>query len=174
MMKLHQIKVQYVPEQDRLLARVSTTSGEEILLWLTRRCVLLLWPELIKMAEASPQIAVQASPEARKALVGFQHEQALSQSDFSKPYEEQARARPFGADPLLVTRIVHRKDEAGKPVLGLLPKEGDGVFLTLDDRLLHGLMRLLQSAVSKAEWAFQLSLPTAPGVVVERVPRTLN
>jgi hypothetical protein len=173
-MKLHQIKVQYVAEQDRLLARVSTTSGEEILLWLTRRCVLLLWPELLKMAESNPQIAMQANPDARKALVGFRHEQAVSQSDFSKPYEEQPRARPFGVAPLLVTRIVHRKDDTGKPVLGLLPKEGDGVFFTLDDRLLHGVMRLLQSAVAKAEWGFQLVLPSVPGTAPEEMPRTLN
>jgi hypothetical protein len=173
-MRLHQIKVEYVPEQDRLRARVSTTSGEEILLWVTRRCVLLLWPELIKMAESNPRIAVQPNPEARKALVGFQHEQAVKQSDFSKPYEEQERARPFGADPLLVTRIVHRKDDSGRPVLGLLPKEGDGVFLTLDERLLHGLMRLLQAAVTKAQWGFELGLPSLPAAAEPDAPRTLN
>jgi hypothetical protein len=173
-MRLHQINVEYVPEQDRLRARVSTTSGEEILLWVTRRCALLLWPELIKMAEADPQIAVQPNPEARKALVGFQHEQVVQQSDFSKPYEEHERARPFGAEPLLVTRILHRKDERGNPVLGLLPKGGDGVFLTLDDRLLHGLMRLLQAAVAKAQWGFELQLPSLPSVAESDAPRTLN
>ena len=48
-MKLHQIKIEFVPEHDRLLLAISTAQGaegegqgQEMLLWLTRRCVKLL------------------------------------------------------------------------------------------------------------------------------------
>ena len=36
-MNIHQLSVTYLPEQDRILARVNTTAGEEMRLWLTRR-----------------------------------------------------------------------------------------------------------------------------------------
>jgi hypothetical protein len=46
-------------------------------------------------------------------------------------------------------------------VLSLLPLDGTGVNLTLDDRLLHSLCKLLQNAVARAQWDFTLSLPQA-------------
>jgi len=50
-------------------------------------------------------------------------------------------------------------------VLTLLPREGQGVNLALNDTLLHALCKLLQDEVEKAEWDMKLALPTgfAPG-----------
>jgi hypothetical protein len=56
-MKLHQLKVDYNAEQDRLLMLIATSDGVELRMWLTRRFVKLLWPLLVKLAEeASPRI----------------------------------------------------------------------------------------------------------------------
>ena len=66
-MRLHQLKVEFRPEEDRLLMRLATDTGAEVLLWLTRRCVKRLWPLLMNMAQATPEIAVQPNPEARRA-----------------------------------------------------------------------------------------------------------
>ena len=61
-MKLHQLKIDFNAEQDRLLMLVSTDDGAEVRMWITRRFVKLLWPLLVKLAEeASPRIKVQAS-----------------------------------------------------------------------------------------------------------------
>ncbi len=158
-MRLHQLKLEFNAEHDRLLLRLSTDSGAEVLLWLTRRCVKRLWPVLISMAQAKPEIQLQPNPDARKALLGFQHEKAVAQADFSKPYEEVPRERPLGAEPLLVTRIQPRVDAQGRHVLGLLPTEGQGVHITLDEGLLHGFVKLLQNAVQKAEWDLEFVLP---------------
>jgi hypothetical protein len=158
-MRLHQLKLEFNAEQDRLLLRLSTDSGAEVLLWLTRRCVKRLWPVLLGLAQAKLEIATQPNPEARKALLGFQHEKALSQADFSKPYQEQPRERPLGTEPLLVSRIQPRRDAQGRHVLGLLPSEGQGVHITLDDGLLHGFAKLMQNAVAKADWDLELKLP---------------
>jgi hypothetical protein len=159
-MRLHQLKIEFVAEQDRLMLRLATNTGSEVLMWLTRRCVKRLWPVLVGMAQATPEIAVQPNPEARKALLGFQHEKAISQANFSTPYQELPRERPLGTDPLLVTRIQPRRDPQGRQVLGLLPHEGQGVHITLDDNLLHGLMKLIQGAVKRAEWDLVLDLPS--------------
>jgi len=46
-MRLHQLKVDYDAEQDRLLMLVATNEGVELRLSLTRRFVKLLWPLLV-------------------------------------------------------------------------------------------------------------------------------
>jgi hypothetical protein len=175
-MRLHQLKIEFVAEHDRLLMRLATDSGSEVLVWLTRRCVKRLWPLLLNMAQTTPEIALQQNTEAKRALLGFQHEKAVRQADFSKPYEEAARERPLGQNPLLITRIQPRRDQQGRHVLGLLPTVGQGVHITLDDNLLHGVVKLIQNAVARADWDLELQVPTgmAPAVPEESGRPTIN
>ncbi len=165
-MRLHQLKLEFSAEDDRLLLRLATDSSAEVLLWLTRRCVKRLWPVLLSMAQAKPEIALHPNPDARKALLSLEHEKAVAQADFSQPYQELPRARPLGAEPLLVSRIQPRLDSEGRHVLGLLPQHGQGVHVTFDEGLLHGLVKLLQAAVAKAEWDIELRLPDAAVVAM--------
>ena len=144
-------------------------------LWLTRRCVKLLWPILIKMAETAPAIAVQAAADARKALLGMEHAKALAQADFATPYKEDAASYPLGAEPILVSRMNSGRSPDGQNVLTLLPREGQGLNLGLDYKLLHGITSLLHQAVMKAEWDLGLALPTALAPAAEEgAPRVLN
>jgi hypothetical protein len=159
-MRLHQLKLDFIAEQDRLLLRVSTDSQQEVRLWLTRRALRLLWPLLLQMVRASPEVAQQSNPEARDALVGLEHERALSQANFAQPFEELPREMPLGAEPVLVVHIQASKDGTGKQVLGLLPQQGQGIRLTLDNTLLHSFCKLLQTAVAKSDWDIVLELPT--------------
>ena len=106
-MRLHQLKVDYEAEQDRLVMLVATSESVELRLALTRRFVKLLWPLLVKLAEeASPRIRTQASPEARKALLGLEHEYAVSKADFSKPYDPGEKQRSLAKRPRAVARVV--------------------------------------------------------------------
>ncbi len=174
-MQLQQIKIEYSAEQDRLLMRLASGDRAEILLWLTRRCVRLLWPLLVKMAESTPRIALQPTPEARHALLDMEREQALAKADFCSPYQDVARERPLGADPLLIARINIGQDNQGKHVLTLRPIEGQGVNIAMDDTLLHGLCKVLQDAVDKAQWDIKLVLLSgAVAGVPAGAARTLN
>ncbi len=175
-MRLQQLKIDYVAEQDRLLMLISASESVEVRMWLSRRFVKLLWPLLVKLAEeASPRIRTQPSPEARKALLGIEHEQAVQKADFSKPYEESTRSMPLGEAPLLLARIQTGHDANGHPVLAVHPAEGQGVTLTLDPVLLHSVCRLLQAAVKKSDWDMELKLPgSEPQEAPERAPRTIN
>lgn len=173
-MKLHQLRLDYTAEQDRLLLRISTDDGKEVLLWLTRRCVSLLWPLLVDMAQSSPRIALQSNPEARAALLGFEHEQALRGANFTRPYDEAARERPFGAEPLLVARMESGKDADGNHVLALAPASGQRVNVTLDDMLLHSFCRLLQKVVGDTDWDLTLSLTRGFAPDAQRASRTIN
>ena len=175
-MKLQQLKIDYHAEQDRLLMLIAASDGIELRLWLTRRYVKLLWPLLVKLAEeASPRIRTQADPEARKALLGIEHEQAVSQADFSKAFRKGSRSMPLGEEPLLLGRIQTGHDRKGRPVLALHPATGQGVTLTLDSILLHSVCRLLQASVKKSGWDVELKLP-GPEVAAaeERASRTIN
>lgn len=176
-MRLHQLKIDYDAVQDRMLMLISTTDGVEVRGWLTRRFVRLLWPLLVKLAEeSSPRIRTQPNPEARQALLGLEHEQAVAKADFSKPYAATpAPSKPLGDEPLLLARIRTGRDKDGHPLVALHPVEGQGLTLTLDPVLLHSVCRLLQSAVEKSDWNIELKLPgLAPQPAAERNGRTLN
>jgi hypothetical protein len=175
-MRLHQIKIDYSAEEDRLLMQLATSDEQEVRLWLTRRFVKLLWPLMVKLAEeASPKIRTQADPEARKALLNLEHEDAMARADFSKPYDDSIRAMPLGEAPLLLARIRTAYDANGQPIVALHPAEGQGVTLTLDSVLVHSICRLLQAAVAKSDWDMELKLPgLAPPREAERTPRTIN
>src|SRR5258707_10532249 len=176
-MKLHQLKVEYDAEQDRLIMLVATSELVELRLALTRRFVKLLWPLLVKLAEeASPRIRTQPNPEARKALLNIEHEQAVSKANFSKPYDDSTRATPLGAEPLLLARIQTGHDPNGHPVVAMHPAEGQGAALRLDPVLLHSVCRLLQAAVEKSDWDMELKLPGVEpqDVQPERSRRTIN
>ena len=176
-MRLHQLKLDFVPGQDRLLLRVSTDNQLEVRLWLTRRALRLLWPLLVQMVRAAPDVALQSSPEARDALVGMQHERALSRANFTKSFEEVPRELPLGAEPILVVHIQASKDSEGNQVLGLLPQQGQGIHLTLDDTLLHSFCKLVQNAIAKSEWDLVLELPALHATASAgdaAAPKTLN
>lgn len=179
-MRLERIRIEFDAEQDRLLMRILIDGGSEVLLWLTRRCVKRFWQALLKMAEWKPEIQLQASEEARTAVLHFEHQKALQEVKFSRPGEgepsrAEPRAQPLGPEPLLITRIQARRTPDGHTQVALLPNEGQGANLSLSDNLLHGLMRLVQAAVAKAEWGLQLELPKA-GLMAEAEDgeRTIN
>ena len=175
-MRLHQLKIDYDAESDRLLMQIATSEQSEVRLALTRRFVKLLWPLLVRLAEeASPKIRTQANPEARKALLGLEHEQAVTKADFSKPYDGETLSKPLGEAPILLTRIQTGHDRDGQPVVALHPSQGQGITLTFDSVLLHSVCRLLQAAVKKSDWDMELKLPgTEAPPPAERQPRTLN
>ena len=176
-MRLHQLRLDFIPEHDRLLLRLSTDNRLEVRLWLTRRALRLLWPLLVQMVRSSPEVERQSNPQVRDALVGMQHERALERADFGKPFEEVPREMPLGTEPILVAQIRTSKDREGNPVLGLLPQRGQGIHLTLDNTLLHSLCRMLQDAVAKTDWDVALDLPTLQSAIDAgggAAPKTVN
>ena len=176
-MRLHQLQLDYVAEHDRLLLRVSTDNRLEVRLWLTRRALRLLWPLLLQMLRSSPEVALQSNPQARDALVGMQHEQALSRANFADAFEEAPREMPLGTEPILVVNIRASRDDSDNQVLGLLPQQGQGIHLTLDNTLLHSLCKLLQDAAAKTDWDLALELPALQAMVgagEASAPKTIN
>lgn len=177
-MNLERITVEFAPEEDRLQVRVHFSQSAEILFYLTRRLVKRFWPVLLQMAQSKPDIQVQPNPEARKAMLGMEHQKALKEVQFTKAVKQPDREHPLGDTPVLVTRIRARRNDKGLTILSLLPREGQGsgVDLTLGENLLHGFMKLVQDTVAKAEWDLPLQVPTLDASDADKADtvRTLN
>ncbi len=153
-MTIHQLQVAFDAAEDRLLLRVTTTAQEEFRVFLTRRFVKGLWPLLVNTIAS--KVAVKAPvAEARREVMAFEHEKALSETDFKTPFQEPPkeapRRMPLGNAPYLATQGQVRLVD-GVFKLALNPAQGQGIEIGLDDRLMHSMCRLIEQAARNAEW----------------------
>jgi hypothetical protein len=175
-MDIHQLSVTYLAEQDRILARVNTTAGEEMRLWLTRRLMLGLWPLLSRLLtehmlklEAAGTSLDTADEELKKMLADFRKEEFLQHADFDTPYDESVDKLPLGEEPLLVTDVDAAPTKEGPLRLSFneRPPAGGGETrsfqLEMEPRLMQGLMHLLEQALLQSQWRE----PFAPPLAIE-------
>lgn len=175
-MQIHQIQARYDEVQDRVLFRISATDKTEYPFWFTRRYLQRLWGLLLKMLEMDQSVAQQADVEAKKAVLGMKHEEAVQQGEFGKPYVEESYTRPLGPEPVLAAVAEGKRRPDGGLVLSVRPQQGQGIDLALDIKLLHTICKLLIDAEKRTEWGLQLAMPGAAQVMAEAVPanRVLN
>jgi hypothetical protein len=159
--KLHQFQMAFVAEQDRMLMRISTQDKAEIRLWLTRRVVRLLWGALLKMVEIGPKNDAPAGSDAHEAILHFEHQSAVEQSDFKTPFQESADSYPLGKEGVLVVGMQVSRRQNGVYELKLRPKQGKGIDINLNDKLMHSFMEMLIHSSSRAKWDLELRLPTS-------------
>lgn len=195
-MNIHQLSVTYLPEQDRILARVNTTAGEEMRLWLTRRLMVGLWPLLSKVMtghllrlEAASTSLDAADDEMKKMLADFRKQEFLQNADFDTPYQENQPTLPLGEEPLLVTdvdaaplpngrlRLSFNETVPGK----VATAEPRRFQMEMEPRLMQGLLHLLEQALVQSRWrehfqpvttAEDVTLPDGAGSPIR--PRYLN
>ena len=173
MTQLKQMRLQYDALEDRLLLRVNTSDQAEYRVWLTRRYVKVLWPVLVKLAESSEQIQLQPQPEAKKAILSFQHEKAIQQADFKTAYQENPTSLPLGETPILVAKVAVKQTPQGKRILCMDPLQGPGIELGLGETMLHSFCKLLADTVQKAGWDMDVEL-VKPEASVGPLSQTLN
>jgi len=163
MTQLHQIQLAYVPVEDRALLRISSTDHCEYVFWITRRFARLLWPALTHSLLSANTVASQHEPGARSAVLAFQHEAALADSDFKTQYQSEKLQTPLGGDPILLARIHCQRLAENQILLALHPERGQGLELQLNDSLLHSLAKLLRDAVTTGGWDLDLAMgPATP------------
>lgn len=183
-MNIHQLSVNYLQEQDRILARINTTDGAELRLWLTRRLTLGLMPLLSKIvteqvatqeALKSPNISPTSAADAQtKALLTeFKKEESLQKSDFKTPFKDQPEQLPLGAKPLLVTEVNVTPLANGQLQLAFSEKLPDtpnprSFQIALEANLVHGFVHLLEKAVAASLWT--QALPLAGPASTDRLP----
>lgn len=173
MSRVRQIQLQYQAHEDRGLLRINTLDKCEYRFWMTRRFTKLLWPVLVRMLESTETVVRQTDPATKSAVLSFEREKAVSGTDFTTEYREDAEKAPLGTSPLLLAKIEVRADPAKGPRLALLPTEGRGLELVMDDKLLHAFCTLIEKTVKSAEWDLDVDLAAGTAPADER-PARLN
>ena len=142
--KLHQMNITYVPKEDRLLLRISTLQGDEFRIWLTRRYTGLLFNVLNKHMERSGGVpTVAASDETRKLFQAGAME---------KKYEEGDKTFPLGEQGILAFGINTGQTQDGTLELEMVPENGQGVTINLNDSLMYMFSNLLNQGIDQAGW----------------------
>jgi hypothetical protein len=172
-MKIHQLSVTYLAEQDRILVRVNTSAAEEMRLWLTRRLMLGLWPLLSKLLtkhllklEAAGTSLDTADDGLRKMLTDFRKDEFLRQADFETPYQDNPPHLPLGEEPLLITNVDASPLPSGQLRLSFNERPmGEGeprsFRMEMDPKLMQGLMHLLEQALASSQWGESFGAPVA-------------
>ncbi len=173
--RLEQFNAAYDALLDRILLRIRTSDGAEYRFWITRRFLSLLWPVLIKMADGF-SARKSADPLTRSTLAELAHGAAVGQADFSSQYQD-GTLFPLGEEPVLLARISLKAPGKDTQTIMLLPNQGNGINLDLDENLVHILARLLQQTATAAEWGLKLDIspgatPSDPAAV--GAPRLLH
>lgn len=175
--QLQQFSASYVSGQDRLLLRVRSSDDAEFRFWITRRYLALLWPMLMKMADAFSGRKAPGDPLTRSALAELAHGEAVGKADFGSAYQDGSLF-PLGEEPILLARITVKPLAGNTQTLSLLPQQGQGINLELDEKLVHVLARLLQEAANAAEWGLNLRVIPGSGATPEATtaaaPRLLH
>ncbi len=183
-MNIHQLSVNYIQEQDRILMRINTTADDELRLWFTRRLSLGLLPLLgkivadhtAKLEAIKPghiSLSAAADAQTRQMLTEFKRAELLQKSDFATPFKEVPSKLPLGTEPLLVTEVSVTPLPTGQLQLkfnetipgATAPR---GFQVSLEQNLVHGFLHLLDKAVETSLWrqAVGIALP----VVTDKLP----
>ncbi len=170
---LQQIRCSFSREEDRVLLELNTGSHNAYRLWLTRRFVKLLWQKLLERFEGDPDVVVQPEPRAKRAVMAFQQQKAVQESDFSRQYESTELAYPLGEEPLLLTKFTLGRQKEGATPLRLHTAKGAAVTVNLNREQYYSFCHLLMSATRKSGWNLNLVIGDA-GVAAARSPRQLH
>lgn len=142
---LQQMNITYVPEQDRLLLRISTSGDAEYRIWLTRRYSALLLKVFLEHIEREGGYQELASRQDTLAR--------LRGGALDQPYQPGPRTNyPLSEQGVLGYRINVNRDQAGTTQLQLLPEHGQGVNINLDKSTLYMLYNVLEQALTQTEW----------------------
>ncbi len=152
MATIEQIQIKFVAVEDRLLLRVSSSDALEFRFWMTRRFVNLVWPALHQAVSEAPRIQTQPTSDAKRELLAFEHDKAVSKSDFATPFKESKKTMPLGDQPILLAKMHMRRNDSGAIIMALAPEHGQGIDRALNSGLLHSLIELISSAARIAEW----------------------
>jgi hypothetical protein len=182
-MDIRQLSVRYHTEQDRILVRIATATGEEVLMWLTRRMTLRFWPLINRVvidhfalppdAKTDGFVDLAAmGPRTREMLSDLRRQEAIQATDFATPYQaDTASPRPLGDAPLLITEVNLTPKPEGQLQMNFReqledPVSNRGFQLDMPADLVFGVIQLLSQALEQSGWQVGSADPQPPTVVV--------
>ena len=142
--QLHQMNIAYVPKEDRLLLRVSSRSGDEYRVWLTRRFTGILIDVLNKEIDKSGGVPTIASSQETKKMV--------KEGALEKSYDNDSANYPLGESGVLAFRLNAGKAQDGSLKLELSPEKGKGITINLNKALLYMFYNILTQGIDQSGW----------------------
>lgn len=158
-----QFNVRYLPVEDRFLLLIGTPTNAEFHLLLTRRIVKLLLPGIVEFLSKEIQSAPLDPPEKKEAMLDFEHEQTISQSNFQEQFVSEDSSYPLGEEPILVNGMVIKPASEENIVLAFQVINGQQVNFTLPKQVLNALYKLLSDTILAAEWDINIQLHEVQG-----------
>ena len=145
--QLHQINITYFDKEDRLLMRATTKNGDEYRIWFTRRYSGLLMDILNKgINERGGMTALGSTPQTTQMIKG---------GALEKPFENDVKNYPLGEKGVLGFGIKTNISEDKILSLQLIPENGQGITLNLNDSLIYMFHNLLSQGIARAGWIFK-------------------
>ena len=145
--QLHQINIKYIDKEDRLLMRATTKNGDEYRVWLTRRYSGLLMDIINKgMNERGGMTSLGSTPQTTDMI---------KDGALEKPFESNVKNYPLGENGILGFGIKTNITEDKILNLQLLPENGQGITLNLNDALIYMFHNLLSQGIARADWNFK-------------------
>ena len=146
-MSIKQLNATYIPQEDRVLFRLTTHPSDEYRLWLSRARV----AELLSQGEQAAIVKLQAEhpPQQAKAIAEFKQQVVQQTTPFTQ--FEPASRFPLGNEPILVHALRFEQQDQ-QQILHLVLAGQKTLSLKLNDDLLSKLRLLLETMVDKAQW----------------------
>ncbi len=173
------MQVRYEPTADRIMWQVRTQAGDMFSVWLTRRMLSKIWRPFQNLVGQSSlahtPTAASMLPEAHEMLAQTARARPLPGADFNAPFNPQATALPLGPEPLLpvAADMGPRADGPGM-TLRLRDDQGRSLAVQLTGDMCTALSRLLDKALSDADWGLAAVVPAAHSPVELKAPRLLS
>jgi hypothetical protein len=145
--QLHQINITYFDKEDRLLMRATTRNGDEYRVWFTRRYAGLLMDIINKGINERGGMTTLAS--------ASQTTDMIKGGALEKPFENNVTNFPLGEKGVLGFGIKTNISEDKILHLQLIPQNGQGITLNLNDSLIYMFHNLLSQGIARADWNFK-------------------
>jgi hypothetical protein len=160
-MSIQQFNGEWVAQEDRVLFRFNTSTGEEFSFWLTRMM-------LRGLSQGAQHVAVKAlekthAPQVAQAVQSFQQQAVAQQANFNDAYKP-APQKPLGEAPLLVIGLVINPQDDGQTAIELQLITKNSVNLKLPPHVLQIMMTLLNKLQEKAGWGVGFDDTSSPAL----------
>lgn len=179
-MQIHQLQASYQTDQDRILLRLNTHSGEEMRIWLTRRMLKGMIGHVQRLADHIQTLRRTGAVTAADEAEGGSTIEAF-ENDFDTPFEDSpSTALPLGEAPLLTTALHVTPDAENSlkvrfdEVLEGSNEAGRSLEITLGPELLVGFVQVLDAVLKVADWGVVLDSPLPPAPVQESKANPLD
>ncbi len=127
--------------------RATTTNGDEYRVWFTRRYAGLLMDIINKGMNERGGMTTLGS--------ASQTTDMIKDGALEKPFENNVTNYPLGEKGVLGFGIKTNISEDNILNLQLLPENGQGITLNLNDSLIYMFHNLLSQGIARADWNFK-------------------